>query len=121
EIIGWNVARILGFARRYEEAVEHLRALDRLYPGSTRVVPSLGMYLMALGRNAEAGETMEPLAVPRMQTRTGKAQRLRTLLDGVRAGRAESLVALFLEMMPQRNDAHARMFTAYTLAASGQM
>jgi TolB-like protein len=119
-IIGWNVARILGFARRYEEAVEQSRALVRLYPRDRGMNFSLVMYLMAIGRNGEAADVMERFATSMAQeVGNVSAESIVGLLAGIRAGRTEAVTAYLSEGSPQ--DGHARMFTAYGLAASGEI
>jgi Bacterial transcriptional activator domain len=123
-IIGWNVARILGFARRYEEAVEQSRALVRLYPSDERMNVSLVMYLMAIGRNAEAADVMERFVTSMAQEAgSARADSFGRLLAGIRAGRAEAVTAFLSEGQFEGvvSDGHVRMFTAYGLAVSGEM
>ena len=118
-IIGWNVARVLGFARRYEEAVEQLRAVDRLHPGDGRVVTMLVMYLLALGRNAQAAEVMERFAA----TMAADTAHVGALAEQIRAGRVDAVNAFIERMIVQSNagEAHRRMFAVGRLANTGDM
>jgi hypothetical protein len=81
---------------------------------------SLVMYLMAIGRNGEAADVMERFATSMAQeVGNVSAESIVGLLAGIRAGRTEAVTAYLSEGSPQ--DGHARMFTAYGLAASGEI
>ena len=118
-IIGWNVARILGFARRYEEGVEQLRVVDRLHPGDGRVVMTLVMHLMGLGRNAQAADVMKGFLATTAET--AHAAKPGALVKQVRAGRVDVVIA-FIERMAAASDAgeaHVRVFAVARLASAG--
>jgi serine/threonine protein kinase/TolB-like protein/tetratricopeptide (TPR) repeat protein len=121
-IIGWNVARILGFARHYEEGVEQLRAVNRLHAGDGRVATMLVHFLMALGRNAQAAEVMEGF-LAMMTAGTGHAAKSEALVEQIRAGRADAVLAFTEQMIAQSNagEAHVRMFAVVRLASAGDV
>jgi hypothetical protein len=82
------------------------------------------MYLMAIGRNAEAADVMERFVTSMAQEAgSARTESVGRLLAGIRAGRLEAVTAFVIEGLPEdvRGDAHVRMFTAYGLAASGEM
>jgi eukaryotic-like serine/threonine-protein kinase len=119
-IIGWNVARILDFARRPEEAIEKLRALQRLHPQSERVHMLLVAELMAVGRNDDAAEVLERFVTsregPDLSPEDG--ERLRAISRELRAGGWNRLVDFFQQGAV--GDGHGRMFEAHGLALAGR-
>jgi len=119
-IIGWNVARILGLARRYEEAVAQLHALDRLHPGQGRIIGLLAMHLMALGRNAEAADVTQAQAATLTAQEPGFSARLARLADEIGAGRTQAMLAFLEEGSGSRSgEGHVRMFGVARVAAGG--
>lgn len=123
-IIGWNVSRILGFARHHAEELDQLRRQADLHPQDDRIITSLVWSLMGFGRNEEAAEIMEDFLTPMMQEAGSEnADRFRFVLAGIRAGRAEALLTFFLESVPEgtTGGGHQRMFTAVRHAVSGEL
>jgi hypothetical protein len=77
------------------------------------------MYLMASGRNGEAADVMRFATSMAQEAGNARAESVGRLVAGIRAGHTEAVTAFLSEGSPQ--DGHVRMFTAYGLAASGEM
>jgi eukaryotic-like serine/threonine-protein kinase len=117
-IIGWNVARILDMARRQEEAVEQLRALQRLHPQSERVHVLLAGQLLSLGRTDEVADMMDRFVSTGGLPPT-KAARLSAVSADMREGRWRTLLEFFEE--GGAGNGHGRMFEAAGHTATGNI
>jgi serine/threonine-protein kinase len=122
-IIGWNVARTLGFARRHDEELAQLRRLASLHPGDERIVFSLVTALTERKDHAEAAATLERFlaAMPAALHEPGRPEAVRELLHGVRSGDGGALLRYIRGMQPPGtgSDGHQALFAVGERAASG--
>jgi tetratricopeptide (TPR) repeat protein len=119
-IIGWNVARILDFARRREESIAKLAAVERLHPDDAQVQASLIGMLLTLGRKDEAGARFDRLILGLPdEIRTANQERLRQFRAGIAAGDPAALLR-FLELVVP-GQSHQRIFAAHRIAISGHV
>lgn len=119
-IISWNVARILAFTRRHDEAIAKLRALQRLHGADTRVNVLLAAHLLGGGERDEAADVLDRFgaALESAGRDSAVAARLRLVGDEIRRGRDEALIELLSD--GAAGGGHGDMFRAAYLAHTGR-